>query len=121
MKRFYPLLALMAILFSCGKQDEIDPVIELISPTENQTYSGGSTIQVKATITDNEGIHMVHLTVIDLSTQGHMVHFEEHFDGKTYELNKSFPTITGRQYQIHIDAADHDDNVAVKECTVNTN
>ena len=120
MKRFI-LPALLVILFSCGKKDEVAPVIEMISPSSYQTFTGGETIQIKATITDNEGIHMVHVTVTDVATGGHMLHFEEHFDGKTYNLNQSFPTISARQYQIHIDAADHDDNVADKDITVGTN
>jgi hypothetical protein len=120
MKRLFPL-ALAALFFSCGKKDEVAPVIELTMPAANQSFTGGATVQIKATITDNEGIHMVHCYVTDVSTGGHMLHFEEHYDGKSFDLNNSFPTIAGRQYLIHIDATDHDDNVADKEITVSTN
>src|SRR5690349_8402398 len=110
MKRLLPL-SLFAILLACGKKDDVAPVIELTMPMANQTFTGGTTVQIKATITDNESIHMVHCTVTDATTGGHMLHFEEHYDGNTFNLNQSFPTVAGRQYQIHIDATDHDDNV----------
>jgi hypothetical protein len=116
------LLIFSAILFfSCGKSDELSPVITVTSPTENQVFSGGQTVSVNATITDNEGIHTVHISVIDNSTSGHLVHLEEHFDGKTYNLNKTFPVQTGRSYHIEIGAHDHANNTTTKELTVSAN
>ena len=119
MKKFMPCV-LMMILLGCKKSDETAPVVTLISPTENQTFTSGQTVTVKATITDDTGIHMVHLIVTD-NTGGHLVHFEEHFDGKNYDLNNSFSTQSGRTYSIHIDAVDHSDNVTNKDFTVSSN
>ena len=120
MKKYLPLV-FGILFFSCGKSDELAPVITVTSPNENQVFTGGQTVNVKATITDNEGIHTVHLSVIDNNTGGHLVHFEEHYDGKTYELNKSFPVQAGRSYKIEIGAHDHADNDAAKEITVSAN
>jgi hypothetical protein len=112
---------LLIFIYSCGKSDEIAPVITLISPQENQVYSAGQTSTIRATITDNEGIHMIHLIVLDNSNNGHMIHFEDHFDGKSYDLNKSFPPQPGRTYTIEIEATDHNENTTTKQLTVSAN
>src|SRR5688500_12079309 len=105
------LFALLLLAASCDKSDETAPVITLISPTEIHTFTGGQTVAIQGMITDNEGIHMVHLQVTDLSTNGHMIHMEDHFDGKTYELNKTFATQAGRSYKIELEVFDHADNI----------
>jgi hypothetical protein len=97
------------------------PVILLTSPTDNQVFGGGQTVNIRANITDNEGIHMVHLSVIDNTTAGHLVHTEEHPDEKTYNLNQSFVAQAGRSYTIDIDASDHNENTSKKELTVSAN
>src|SRR5215213_11684883 len=118
MKTFFRLFILF-FLFGCKKNDEVAPVITMISPTENIAITGGQTILVKATITDNEGIHMVHAICVD-NLGGHLLHFEEHFEGKTYSLNQSFPTISGRTYTLEVEAIDHADNTTKKVIVVTT-
>ena len=120
MKKWFPF-ALLMLAVSCGKSDELAPVITLVSPAENQAFTGGQTVTIQGTITDNEGIHMVHLQVTDLSTNGHMIHLEDHFDGKTYQLNKTFPTQAGRAYKIVVEAFDHAENTTKKEFQVSAN
>jgi hypothetical protein len=120
MKKFVPI-ACLCLLLGCGKSDDIAPVITLTTPAENQVFTGGQTVTVKATITDNEGIHMVHFSVTDLSTGGHAAHLEEHLDSKSYSLNQAFATAAGRSYKIEIEAVDHNDNVTSKELTVSAN
>jgi len=104
----------------CGKTDEVPPVITMASPTNNVVIAGGQTVSVQGTITDNEGIHMVHAICTD-NTGGHLLHFEEHLDTKSYNLNQSFPTISGRVYTLEVQATDHGDNVTTKTITVTTN
>ncbi len=120
MKNWFSFILLL-ILCSCGKSDEVAPVITLLSPTENQAFTGGQSVTIQGTITDNEGLHMVHLEVTDLSTNGHMIHLEEHFDGKMFDLNKSFTTQTGRSYKIDLEAIDHADNVTSRVFQVSAN
>lgn len=109
------------LLAACGKSDEISPVITLNSPQDNQAFTGGSLVNISATITDNEGIHMVHVSVTDNTTGGHLVHFEEHVDGKTFNVNQSFTAASGRSYLIEIESHDHADNSTKKELTVSGN
>lgn len=110
----------LVFICGCSKPDEIAPVISIKSPHQNEIFVAGQIITVKATITDNNSIHMVHTIVTD-DAGGHWVHSEEHTDGKTYEVNKTFTGISGKTYTIHIDAADHNQNIAEKEMTVSAN
>jgi hypothetical protein len=119
MKKILIPFVLLA-LFGCGKADELAPEVAMISPGNNQVFPGGQTVVVKANISDNEGIHMVHAICTD-ETGGHLLHFEEHLDAKTYSLNQSFPTISGRTYTIEVEATDHAENVTKKVVVVTTN
>lgn len=119
MKKLCTLVFLM-YMAGCGKSDEQAPEISLISPQSNQVFSAGQVVTVEADITDNEGIHMVHLVVTD-NTGGHLVHFEDHYDGRTYDLNKSFTVVAGRTYTIEMDATDHANNTTRRSLTVSGN
>lgn len=104
----------------CGKPDEIAPTITLDAPGENQVFIAGQTVTIKARVTDNEAIHMVHVIVTD-NTGGHWVHSEDHPDARSFDVNKSFEASAGKIYTVHIDAADHNENSAKKEVTVSAN
>jgi hypothetical protein len=119
MKQIF-LILILAGLFGCKKSDELAPEVTVTSPTNNQVYTGGQTVTVHATISDNEGIHMVHAICLD-NLGGHLLHFEEHLDAKTYTLNQSFPTISGRTYTLEVEATDHAENVTKKIVVVTTN
>jgi hypothetical protein len=112
----------LAIFFlvGCSKPDEVAPTVSIISPTENQVFPVGETVVVKATASDNEGLHMIHVIVTD-NTGGHWVHSEDHVDGKNFDINKTFTTTAGKIYTIHIDATDHNENTTTKEMTVSAN
>jgi hypothetical protein len=119
MKTAIPVLFLIFV-FGCKKSDVVPPEIVVISPQQNQTYSSGQTVIIKATITDNDGLHMVHVIATD-NTGGHWVHSEDHVDGKSFQVNKTFVTNPGNTYIIIIEATDHDDNTASKEIIVSSN
>jgi len=107
-------------LISCGKPDETKPVISVTAPVENQVFTGGHPISVKADISDNVNLHMVMVMVMD-NTGGHMLHKDFHPDTRTFTLNEAFQTINGKTYTIHIEAADHNENKIMKDVTVSTN
>jgi hypothetical protein len=107
-------------VFGCKKPDVLPPEIVVITPQQNQTFSSGQTVTIKATVTDNVGLHMVHVIAID-NNGGHWVHSEDHVDGKSFHVNKTFVTNPGNTYTITIEATDHDDNTAFKEITVSSN
>ncbi len=80
-------------------------MISITSPEPNEVFPANQTITVKATVTDNTGVHMVHVIVVD-DAGGHWVHSEEHVDGRTYEVNKTFIATAGKTYTTHIDATE---------------
>ena len=63
---------------------------------------------------------MVHTIVVD-NTGGHWVHSEEHVEGKTFTINKTFIATAGKTYTIDIDAVDHNENLTKEELTVSAN
>jgi hypothetical protein len=115
-------LTLIFLIFvsACSKSDETAPAISITLPEQNQVFAAGQTITIKATVTDNNSIHMVHTIVTD-NSGGHWVHSEEHTDAKNFEVNKTFTAISGKTYTIHIDASDHNENITQKEITVTAN
>jgi hypothetical protein len=120
MLKLFSFLAIV-MLFGCKKSDTMAPVITVTSPNDNQVFNGGTTVMIKAGITDETSIHMVHVTVTDKLTDGHVVHFEEHTDSKTYQVSQSFLAIAGRSYAIEIEATDHADNISTKQLTISAN
>src|SRR6476660_1122394 len=102
------IILLAAVLASCTKSDTTAPVIQLESPSDNESFPGGQMVRISAHITDNESIHMVHISVMDETTNGHLVHLEEHTDGRSYQLNQQFMAVSGSIYSIEISAEDHD-------------
>lgn len=119
MKIVTPIL-LLFFVFGCKKSDVLPPEIVVISPQQNQAFSSGQVVTIKATVSDNDGLHMVHVIAID-NTGGHWVHSEDHVDGKSFAVNKTFTTVPGKIYTITIEATDHDENTATKEITVSSN
>ena len=116
-------LAVVFIAFAfaaCGKSDETPPVVNVLTPTDHQVFTDGQTVNVKAEISDDEGLHMVHLMVIDNSGL-HVDHFEEHLDARTYTLNRSFTAHAGKTYTITVGATDHNDNTVDKNLIVSVN
>ena len=114
------ILILLLALAGCGKSDTIAPVILLTGPAQQQVFAAGETVTVSADISDENSLHMIHLVVTD-NTGGHIIHFEEHYDGKSYSLHKSFVAQGGKTYAIEVGATDHNDNTAKANITVSAN
>ena len=114
------LFLLIAFLTGCSKGDSTPPLITVTSPVNNQVFISGQSVTVKADIEDEDGLHMVHLIVTD-NAGGHIVHFEEHYEGRTYQMIKSFSVQSGKTYNIEVGATDHNENKGTKTLTVSAN
>jgi len=119
MKTVIALLFLI-LVSGCKKSDILPPEIVVVSPQQNEVFSLGQAVTIKANISDNEGFHMIHVVAVD-NSGGHWVHSEDHVDGKNFTVNKTFTTAPGKIYTITIEATDHDNNTALKEITVSSN
>ncbi|HYC28173.1 MAG TPA: DUF4625 domain-containing protein, partial [Chitinophagaceae bacterium] len=113
----------VACFAACKKDkgDNQEPMIDVTSPLGNQQINGGQTVSVNATITDNDELHEVHLTVINTTTQAEVVHFHNHVDVQTYNLNETFVAAAGVTYEIKVEADDHSGNHAEVEFTIHAN
>ena len=120
LKKSLLLITIVLFFVRCHTNavDEEKPVITITSPANNQSFAAGQTVNLLASISDNDELHMVHLHVINLATGDHAILFEEHPDAKAYSLNKSFTVQGGVTYDITIEADDHSGNTGLARMQV---
>lgn len=123
MKKILFVAISLACLAACTKDkgDSQEPMIQVSSPTANQQFTAGQTVNVVATITDNNELHEVHLTVVNKTTSLEVVHFHNHVDVKSYNMNQSFVVGAGITYNIKVEAEDHAGNHAQAEFEIRGN
>jgi hypothetical protein len=109
MKQFLILAFSIACLAACKKDkgDSEKPMINVTSPNANQQFTAGQTVNIVATVTDNDELHEVHLFVTNKTTSAEIVHSANHVDVQSFNLNESFVAAAGTTYQIKIEADDH--------------
>ncbi|MCU7552824.1 hypothetical protein OCK74_27140 [Chitinophagaceae bacterium LB-8] len=57
---------------------------------------------------------------INNATGNEVVHFEQHADAKTLNINKSFTVKNGITYRIKVEADDHASNGSEKQILINS-
>lgn len=123
MKRLLIVLSATICFCACKKDggDTEKPSITVSTPTSNQQFTAGQVVNVTATITDNDELHEVHLTVINKASGLEVVHQHEHVDVKTYNLTNTFTAGAGITYKLKFEADDHAGNHAEIEFDVKGN
>jgi hypothetical protein len=123
MKNVFLLLLAVACASACKKNggDSLQPVINVTSPTANQQFNAGQVINIIATISDNDQLHEVHLFVTNKATNADVVHFADHVDVSTYNINQTLTAAANVTYKIKIEANDHWGNHAEVEFEVRGN
>jgi len=117
MKNIALFLCLLLTFASCSKETN-RPQMRIISPLNNQVFSSGETVAVRGTISDDTGIHDLHMTITNTSTGTQLMHLNEHLDTQLYTLDESFVAQAGNSYTIKIEADDHDSNTTGIELVV---
>lgn len=104
-----------------GVQDTQLPVISITSPTNNQVFSAGQTVNINATITDNEKLEEVHLEITNTTTGTFLTH--EHYapDAASYTLSRILTTQAATTYKIKVEAHDANENIAKTEVMIMVN
>ena len=122
MKQLLIAFALMGFI-ACSKNagDTEKPVINLTSPTANQQFTAGQTINITGSVSDNDAIHELHVIVTNKVTSTELLHYHDHIDAKTFNFNQSLVAAAGITYKIHVEANDHVGNTAIVEIEVNGN
>lgn len=114
------------VLLSCGKDEEPQadsepPVISLTSPTNGQVFSGGQSVTISGSVTDNVKLREVHLEIINTTSGAFVAH--EHFypDGASYSINRTFSVQAATGYKIKVEAEDSRKNITRAEVNVSSN
>lgn len=112
MKKMMMLSIAAFLFFGCRKDagDTKAPAIVITSPTNGQIYTAGQTVNIVATVTDEDEIHSVHLFVYNKANYSDIIHEENHIDKNMYTLTRSFTAQAGINYLITVQAEDHSYN-----------
>jgi hypothetical protein len=124
--RNFILLTTLFLLFGCKKENagEADtelPVVVINSPSNNQVFSVGEQVTIKATITDNKKLEEIHMELTNTTTGTFITH--EHYapDGVSYMLNKTFTAQLSGTYRIKVEAHDLKGNIAQSFVNISAN
>jgi hypothetical protein len=125
MKFLLSLLFLSGII-SCSKKgsstdDKAAPVITITSPTNNQVFNAGATVNINGTMTDNSRISEVHIHVYDNGTGTLLMDMHANPGATSYSLNQSYTAQSGIQYKIQVSAKDNSGNEGIVSVTISTN
>lgn len=130
MKFKFLILATVAMfLIACEKDDGVSstdpmedksaPVITFISP-DTTNYMSGMTMPIKFSVTENDELHEIQLTVTDLSTSNQLMILQMHKHGQTATIDTSMVIPSGgmhRDFEIKAEASDHNGNEAIETIT----
>jgi hypothetical protein len=108
---FFAITAI--VLFARCKKDSGNaqgPVITLVSPTNHQQFTAGQTVSIIGNVSEDDGLHEVHLHVRNKSTGADLLNIEEHPDTKSLDISKTFTVQASVTYSIELEATDHSGN-----------
>jgi|1185.fasta_scaffold401339_2 outer membrane lipoprotein-sorting protein len=118
MKQILFLLVAFSFL-SCNKGNTgVKPVIDLVSPSDNQQFTAGQVVNITGTVSDTEGIHEVHVYVINVTNSAEVLHFMDHIDAATYNINQHFTAVAATNYKVRVEATNHSGYTTVVEIFV---
>lgn len=113
MKKIF-VLALVVMGFGACKKgnvpDTLSPVINITSPSVNQQFGSGATVNIVGSIFDNRELKSVHIFVTNKSSGVDILHIQDQPNERSYEVNKSFTTGSFTTYAVLIEAEDHAGN-----------
>ncbi|MEO8403603.1 MAG: Ig-like domain-containing protein [Chitinophagaceae bacterium] len=104
-----------------GSDDHQLPVIQLTSPTNNQVYTAGQSINITGTITDNDKIAEIHVHISNNTTAQLLEDIHRFPTSGSYSLNESFTAQTGISYKIQLIAIDKSANQQIQTVMVSAN
>ena len=86
--------------------DTAAPVVSLNSPSANQLYTPGQTINISGSITDDNYIAEVHIHVSNTNTGALLMDVHLYPAGSTTTFNQSLTAVAGVNYKIQVIAKD---------------
>ena len=104
----------ISFLFSCSKDKDVEkPIISITSPVELQKIDGGDTIKIIGTITDDQNVELITITLrdkVNTSILSTITKTPNKTGTKSYALNVNYPFdnlhLSSGQYDFNITASD---------------
>jgi hypothetical protein len=123
-KYFFEII-LIIFLTACSKKpdtgDKIGPVITITSPSNNQHFTAGQTINTTASATDNDKVTELHIHVTDKTTGALLRDIHSYPGQSSGTVEDSFVADPGIFYTIVIIAKDPAQNLATAKVEVSSN
>lgn len=123
-KSFWSFLIVLFFACSKGSGEEKDyeaPVVTLNTPSNNQVFTGGQSIMIAGSVTDNRYIKEIHIEITNLANATEYLHVHIHPDGSSFNFNQAFTIQAGITYKIRVVADDASTNSAVKSAEIACN
>jgi Domain of unknown function (DUF4625) len=119
------ILLFFYLLAGCSKNNNADdkelPVIQLISPTNNQVFTVGQTVPITGTINDNNKLAELHVHISNNGTGQLLVDIHRYPAAAAYTLNENFQPQAGIVYKIQVIATDKSGNQQFASVLVSAN
>lgn len=121
------IAVILVLMVSCSKKssavnDTELPVITLVTPIINQSYTAGQAINITGTVTDNNSIAEIHIHVTNVADG--MKYLDVHLypgNASTAFSNHDLTTVAGITYKVEIIAIDRAVNEAISSVQVSCN
>jgi len=124
-KKYCFEIILCIFLAGCSKKqdtgDKIAPVITITSPSNNQHFTAGQTINTTASATDNDKVTELHIHVTDKTTGALLRDIHSYPGQSSGTVEDSFVAEPGIFYTVLIIAKDPAQNLATAEVEVSAN
>lgn len=114
-------LSLFLLAASCKKGKNEAPEITIASPTANQAFTAGATVNVSGTATDDEALHEASVLVIAPANDTILKEYPTVHSEASYSFNYSITATNTGTYQVQVVFADHDGEETKKEVTFSVN
>lgn len=123
--RLVYLLLYLSLLLACSKnkqaEDKQAPVIQLLSPSNNQVFTAGQTVLITGNIADNIKLAELHVHISNNNTAQLLIDIHRYPNSPAYSLSESFQVQAGITYKIQVIAVDNSGNQGMESILVTGN
>jgi hypothetical protein len=123
--RFYFLIISLLLLGACSKSKSTNdieaPIIAITSPAPNQVFTGGQSVNITGSITDNNRVAELHIHISNNNTGALLFDIHRTPSSGTYILNETFTTQSSVNYKIQVIAKDAVANETITTLNITVN
>lgn len=114
-------VSLFLLVASCKKEKNEAPVLTITSPTVNQNFTTGATVNITGTATDDKALHEASVLVIASTTDTILKEYPTVHSEASYTFSYSVTATNTETYQVQVIFADHDGAETKKDVTFTVN